>query len=152
MLERIDDGDAAPSEAVLQILAQQQAATVLRSHREDQAVPDLYAVITGQVDGGLEARPGRIGHLVGIGPVEQGGASRFRIALEFSGQDPVQLTQCLGGNHHLARREGSDQHPGRSATRSVPGAFRIGEDVGLGSVGVTGIAISSKSEVTTKVP
>ena len=62
MLERIDDGDAAPGEAVLQVLAQQQAATVFCCH------------------------------LVAIGPVEQGSPNRFRIALELSGQDPVQLT------------------------------------------------------------
>lgn len=50
MLERIDDGDAAPGEAVLQVLAQQQAATVFCSDREDQAIPNLHAVIAGQVE------------------------------------------------------------------------------------------------------
>ena len=48
--EWINQRYSPPSEAVLEILAQQEAAFLVGRHRKDQCVPDRHLVIGGQVE------------------------------------------------------------------------------------------------------
>ena len=55
--KRIDHGDAAPREAVLEILTRQDAAVVFGGHGQHQGIPDWQLVIGVQVHRGLQGRP-----------------------------------------------------------------------------------------------
>ena len=58
----VDDGYAAPGEAVMEVFAQEQAAAVFGGYGDDQCVPDGEAVIGGEVEGGLQGCSRTIGH------------------------------------------------------------------------------------------
>ena len=87
--ERIDHRNAAPSKAVLQILAEQQAAAVLGGHGQDEGIPDLQAVVGSEVERALKGGPSGVDDGKAVGPGQQRRPGLLCGDSRFAGQDPI---------------------------------------------------------------
>ena len=71
-LEWIDHGHPSPCKSVLEVLAEQQPTLLIRSHRQDQRVPDRHLVIRREIERSAHRFKRGIGDVKRIRPTQNG--------------------------------------------------------------------------------
>ena len=127
----IHHGNASPGKTMLHVFGKQNPAAILGGNGKNQRIPNLETMIGRQIKGRLKSRPGGIGNLEAVGPLQDAGAGHIRGTFRLAGQYPKEFAQHLNRKQNEFGRQARKQFHGSVALGGIADPFAIGKDIGV---------------------